>query len=95
MPSPSREREQERARALGARRLVPWVVGSAASAAVLVAVAGGGWRGALTIGALGLVFAALVLAFAVARCPRCGAPLPRGADAGGRCRSCGAGGQGA
>jgi hypothetical protein len=87
---PSRQVEQERARARGARRLIPWVVGSAASAGVLVWVAGGGWRGALTIGALGLLFGALVLAFSVARCPRCGTPLPRGAASGEGCPSCGA-----
>jgi hypothetical protein len=87
---PSRQVEQERARARGARRLIPWVVGSAASAGVLVWVAGGGWRGALTIGALGLLFGALVLAFSVARCPRCGTLLPRGTASGEGCPSCGA-----
>ncbi len=90
MASPRRPDEQERARALGARRMVPWAVGSAVAAAALVAVAGGGWRGALTIGAVGLVFAALLLSLAVPRCPSCGAPLPRDAD--GRCPRCAAGG---
>lgn len=86
---------RERARAVAARRLVPWVVGSAVAAGVLVAVAGGGLRGALTIGALGLLLAVFVLALSVPRCPRCGAPLPgaraepaAGASGGGRCPRC-------
>jgi hypothetical protein len=77
-------------------------VASAAAAGALVGYAGGGWRGGLVIGAVGLIFAAFALSASVARCPACGASLGRlderrtspegrgAADAAGgrRCRSC-------
>ena len=42
---------------------------------MLVGVAGGGWRGGVTIALLGLGFAAYVATSARARCPACGGSL--------------------
>jgi hypothetical protein len=73
--------ERERARASGARRLLPWAVLSAVLVGSLVGFAGAGWRGGLVIGLLGLLFAGFTASAAVARCPACGAPLGRLPDA--------------
>ncbi|HTN50922.1 MAG TPA: hypothetical protein VML50_00860 [Anaeromyxobacter sp.] len=88
-PAPTRrDVERERARALAARRALPWAAASAAGLALLVAVAGGGWRGAAVVGGLGLALAGFLLAAAVARCPACGAALPSGAAGGEGCARC-------
>lgn len=50
-------------------------------AGLLVGVAGGGWRGGLTVALLGLVFAGFAAAASRARCPACGGSLARLAGA--------------
>jgi hypothetical protein len=79
MPPPPRRQDlqRERARARGARRLLPWSLASAAGGAVLALVAGGGPRAAAVLAALGLVFTLFLWTTSIARCPACGAPLPR------------------
>lgn len=70
--------ERELARARGARRLLPWAFLSALGAGAIAWVAGGGPKGGVTLAALGLVFVLFVWTTSVARCPACGARLPRG-----------------
>ncbi len=67
--------EQERARARGAGRLLPWGVVTAVGGAVLGAAAGGGLRAAAALGAVGLVFALFLWVTSIPRCPSCGARL--------------------
>jgi hypothetical protein len=55
--------------------MVPWALGSAVLAGLLVAVAGGGWRGGAVVGLLGLVFAGFAAVTSRARCPACGGSL--------------------
>jgi Flp pilus assembly protein TadB len=85
-PSPAAPRppsaadvERERARARGARRLLPWAFLTAAGGGLIAVVAGGGARAGLALAALGLVFALFLLTTAIARCPACGAALGRAA----------------
>lgn len=86
--------ERELARAHGARRLLPWAVLTSLGAGAIAWLAGGGPRAGATIAALGLVFVLFVWTTSIARCPACGAPLPRGrargpgASAGDRPESC-------
>jgi hypothetical protein len=82
--------EQERARARGARRLLPWAVVTAASGAALGAMAGGGIRAAATLGAIGLVFALFLWVTSIPRCPACGGRLafPRAPERLQRCPRC-------
>jgi hypothetical protein len=68
--------EREVARARGARRLLPWSLATAAGGGLLAFAAGGGLRAALTLAAIGLLFAAFLWTMSIARCPACGAPLP-------------------
>ncbi len=75
-PIASKDVERELARARGSRRMLPWTVLSAAGAAAIGFAAGGGWRAAVALLALGLAFSAFVLATSLARCPGCGARLP-------------------
>jgi hypothetical protein len=70
--------DRELARARGSRRLVPWAVLSALAGGAIGLAAGGGLRGAGALFVLGLLFAAFLWATSTARCPACGAPLPRG-----------------
>ncbi len=72
---PAKAVEQERARARGARRLLPWGVVTAVSGAGLGAMAGGGIRAAAALGAIGLVFALFLWVTSIPRCPACGARL--------------------
>jgi hypothetical protein len=88
---------QERARALAARKVLPWVVASALGAAALVKVAGASFGGAAGVFGAGLVVALFVWTLSIPRCPDCGKRLPRTtaepAAAGGgekRCARCGA-----
>jgi hypothetical protein len=88
-----RDLDRELARAHGARRLLPWVLVSAAGAGAIPWIAGGGPKAGAAVAALGLVFALIVWVSSVARCPACGAPLPRGSYRGagaaaGRPESC-------
>jgi hypothetical protein len=76
--SSGRDVERELARALGARRLLPWAVLTSLSAGAIAWVAGGGPRAGATVAALGLVFVLFVWTSSIARCPACGARLPRG-----------------
>lgn len=87
-PSSPKDVERELARARGARRMLPWAVASALAAGALVGSAGAGWKGALVIALVGLVFAAFTAAAAVARCPSCGAPLSDRAGRAPGCPSC-------
>jgi hypothetical protein len=80
--------EQELARARGARRLVPWAAVSAVSAAAIGVAAGGGMRAAAALLGAGLLFAAFVWITSTARCPACGASLPRRGGAPHACRRC-------
>lgn len=79
MAAPIRRRDVERelARARGARRLLPWSLATAVGGALIALVAGGGPRAAVTLAALGLLFTLFLWTTSVARCPACGAPLPR------------------
>jgi hypothetical protein len=83
---------QERARARGARRLLPWGVVTAVGGAAIGAAAGGGIRGAAVLAAVGLVFALFLWVTSIARCPACGARLapPRGVGQPERCPRCNA-----
>jgi hypothetical protein len=87
-----RDVDRELARAFGARRLLPWAVLTSLGAGAIAWVAGGGLRAGATVAALGLVFVLFVWTSSVARCPACGAPLPRGRvrgdPAAGRPESC-------
>ncbi len=69
--------DKEVARARSARRMLPWTLATAAGGAAMALVAGGGARAAGVLLALGLAFAAFLWTVSVARCPACGAPLPR------------------
>jgi hypothetical protein len=69
--------QRERARARGARRLLPWSLASAVGGALLALVAGGGPRAAAVLAALGLVFTLFLWTTSIARCPVCGAPLEK------------------
>ncbi|BDG03909.1 hypothetical protein [Anaeromyxobacter oryzae] len=68
---------RERARAVAARKVLPWVVASALGAAALVKVAGATWGGAAGVLGAGVLLAVFVSTLAVARCPECGRRLPR------------------
>ena len=74
---PGRDVDRELARAAGARRVLPWALLSALGGGAIVWVAGGGPRGAAVIAALGLLFVLFLWVTGIARCPACGAPLPR------------------
>jgi hypothetical protein len=78
-PAPTRRRdvERERARARGARRLLPWSIATAVGGALIAVVAGGGLRAGAALAALGLLFTLFLWTTSIARCPACGAPLPR------------------
>jgi hypothetical protein len=82
--------ERELARARGARKMLPWTALTAVGGAAIGWVAGGGARGAAALFAVGLVFAAFLWTTAVARCPACGARLPRGGGRLDACPGCGA-----
>lgn len=86
-PVPWSRVEQERARARGARRMLPWATLTALGGAALALAAGGGLRGAVALGALGLTFSVFLLVTSIARCPACGARLsfPKRSE---RLRSC-------
>jgi hypothetical protein len=73
----ARDLERERARAAGARRLLPWAVLSALGGGAIAYFAGGGPRGAVSLALLGLGFALFLWVTSVVRCPACGARLPR------------------
>jgi hypothetical protein len=83
---------RERARALSARKVLPWVVASGLGAAALVKVAGATWGGAAGFFGAGLLVAAFVWTLSIPRCPFCGRPLPRAgaerAAAGGGAKGC-------
>jgi hypothetical protein len=72
-----RQVEQERARARGARRMLPWAVATALGGGAIAFAAGGGARGALAVAAVGLLFVLFAWVTSIARCPACGAPLGR------------------
>ncbi len=69
--------EREIARARGARRMLPWTAVMAGGGAAIALAAGGGFRAAGALLAVGLLFAAFLWSVSFARCPACGAPLPR------------------
>ncbi len=69
--------DREIARARSARRMLPWTLATAAGGAAIALAAGGGPRAAGALLALGSIFAAFLWTVSVARCPACGAPLPR------------------
>ena len=77
--------ERERARASGARKLLPWALLSSLGGGAIAFVAGGGLRAGASLAAVGLVFCLFLWVTSIARCPACGAPLPRrsGRNAGG------------
>jgi hypothetical protein len=81
--------ERELARAQGARRLLPWALLSALGGGAIAWVAGGGPRGGAALAAVGLLFVLFLWATSIARCPACGASLPKG-----RIRGAGATGAG-
>lgn len=71
--------------------MLPWVLASSLGAGAIAWVAGGGPRAGAAVAALGVVFVLLVWTTSIARCPACGAPLPRGRGPGaaaGRPASC-------
>jgi hypothetical protein len=81
--------ERELARAQGARRLLPWALLSALGGGAIAWAAGGGLRAGAAIAAAGLLFVLFLWTTSVARCPACGARLPRSrGGAGGRLESC-------
>lgn len=80
--------DRELARARGARRLVPWAVLSALAGGAIGFAAGGGLRGAAALFLLGLLFTAFLWTTSTARCPACGAPLPRSGARLGTCPRC-------
>jgi hypothetical protein len=71
-----RDVERERARARSARRLLPWAVASAVCGGVLAMAAGAAFASAISVAAVGLVFAAFAWMMSIARCPACGSRLP-------------------
>lgn len=73
-----RDVDRELARARGARRLLPWVLVSSLGAGAIAWVAGGGLKAGASVAALGVVFVLIVWTTSIARCPACGARLPRG-----------------
>lgn len=81
--------QRERARARGARRLLPWSVLTAAGGAALGVAAGGGVRAAATLLAIGLSFALFLWVMSIPRCPVCGARLPLRPERLERCARCG------
>ncbi|HEX9244012.1 MAG TPA: hypothetical protein VF875_16325 [Anaeromyxobacter sp.] len=92
----AKDLERERARANGARRLLPWALLSALSGGAIGYVAGGGVRGAVALVAVGLGFSLFLWATSVPRCPACGArlrrrargePTPSGAETCAQCRT--------
>ena len=70
--------DRELARAHGARRLLPWVLVTALAAGAIPWIAGGGPKAGAAVAALALVFLVIVWMSSIARCPACGAPIPRG-----------------
>lgn len=76
-PTTARDLDRELARAGGARRLVPWALASALGGGAIAWVAGGGPRAGATLAAVGLLFVVFLWTTAIARCPACGARLPR------------------
>jgi hypothetical protein len=80
--------DRELARALSARRLLPWTFLSALGGGAIGWVAGGGPRAGAAIAAAGLLFVLFLWTTAIARCPACGTPLKRAGAAGGRPGSC-------
>jgi hypothetical protein len=77
----ARDLQRERARAAGARRLLPWALLSAVGGGAIAFVAGGGLRAGASLVAVGLVFTLFLWTTSIARCPACGARLPRRAAA--------------
>jgi hypothetical protein len=72
-----RDVELELQRARAARRLLPWVLVSAAALGLLAFVAGGGWKAVIAAGIFGILLLVFVGSAAVARCPACGGSLLR------------------
>jgi len=68
-------RELQRAR--GARRLLPWAVGSALTGYAFLSYAAGSLRGGLPLLAGGLLLAAFIGGMSIPRCPACGGNLWR------------------
>lgn len=92
-PPGARDVERELARAHGARRLLPWALLSALGGGAIGWMAGGGLRAGATVAAAGLLFVMFLWTTSIARCPACGAPLPRvrggpGRSPGGAPESC-------
>jgi hypothetical protein len=95
----ARDLEVERARATGARRLLPWSLLTALGGGALAYTAGGGLRAGASLGAVGLLFSLFLWTTSVPRCPVCGArlrrrssgasggPTPGGAETCGQCRT--------
>lgn len=77
--------DRELSRARGARRMLPWTLLTAVGGGAIGLAAGGGARGAAALFAVGLLFALFLWTTAAARCPACGARLPRD---GGRLDAC-------
>jgi hypothetical protein len=73
----ARHLERERARAAGARRLLPWTLLTAVGGGAIAYAAGGGLRAGAALGAVGLLFSLFLWTTSIARCPVCGARLPR------------------
>jgi hypothetical protein len=73
----ARDLERERARASGARKLIPWALLTALGGGAIAFAAGGGLRGGASLTAVGLLFCLFLWTTSIARCPSCGAPLPR------------------
>ena len=75
---------RERARAAGARRLLPWALLTALGGGAIAWTAGGGPRAGASLVGVGLVFVLFLWTTSVPRCPACGARLPsRREDRGG------------
>jgi len=79
----ARDLERERARAAGARRLLPWTLLTALGGGAIAFAAGGGLSAGASLAAVGLVFALFLWVTSIPRCPACGAPLPRRPSSGG------------
>jgi hypothetical protein len=71
-----RDVERERARARGARRLLPWSLATALGGGLIALAAGGGARAAATLFAVGLLFTLFLWTTSIPRCPACGVRLP-------------------
>jgi hypothetical protein len=76
-PPAARDLARERARAAGARRMIPWTLLTAVGGGALAYTAGGGLRAGIALGAVGLLFTLFLWTTSIARCPVCGARLPR------------------